>query len=254
MRRKNILFLIVAVLFLGGYVVNSATIPRKAIPVPFPFNDGECLKYEQIFYFQGASASTNEICFSKINNGFVEKRGDLMSTYDDKGFLRLTESDIVSWKKELRFDDKKKSKIETFLFNDTMSELDAHSIFYGPSDLRVGDLFYDNYSVVKFADYYGEPIYVVEHNTWTDVKISDKGVIGKSFWQFMRNYNRLLNRPTIRTGESDDLIEYFYYSRKTGILHGSERIWMKRDKSGNIILEDSSLKEKNSKTRLIVNL
>lgn len=250
--RKFIIFAIVALLIFNSYALERATTPHIAEIVSVPFQDGECLKYSQIYSNAPDLAPLEyDVCFYNTESGFTEKWGGRTSTYNVDGFLRLTESDKESWRKVLGKDKEDQSRIELLLLENVLGDLNSHSIFYGPPDLYVGNLFYDKYLVSGFADYNGEPAYIVEHDSWTDTRISDKGVVLKNFWKLMFRFNRLVFKPTIRTGLSDDVIERFYYSRKTGILHGSERIWVKRDKNGNIISEDSLLKERNSKTKLI---
>lgn len=249
--RKSLVFAMTIVAIFGGYALERVTTPRVAKAIPFPFQDGECLKYSQIYINMPDSASSEyDVCFDKTESGFTEKGGERTSTYNTDGFLRLTEDDKASWKKVLGKNKENTSRIESILLENALSDLDSHNVFYGPPDLSVGDLFYDKYPVSELADYNSESAYVVERNPWTDTRISDKGVVLKNFWKSMFRFNRLVFKPTIRTGQSNDLIERFYYSRSSGVLLGSERMWVTRDKSGKIISGNSALSGKNMQTKL----
>lgn len=250
---KKRAFLVIAIIFilLFGYFLDLKTAPIKAPIVDFPFKDGQCLTYEQDFNLQQDEPASSKTCFHLDQDGFMEVWDGRTTTYDIQGFADLSEKDIESWKNVLGENEDKRGFAQNYLFDSVAKDLNYHNIFYGPLNLSIGHIFYNGHKVKEFAEYNNEPVYVVENSSWEDVRLADKGIISRTFWRIMFNYNRLVFKPTRRTGPSNDLIERLYYSRTTGILQGIERVWVVRDKDGNVLSAESPLKFKNSRIRLI---
>lgn len=250
---KRRAFLVVAIIFIlfSGYFLDLKTAPVKAPIVDFPFKDDQCLTYEQYFHLQQDESTNSKVCFQLDQDGFIEVWDGRTTTYDSHGFANLSVNDIESWKNVLGEREDKRSFAQNYLFDSIADDLNYHNIFYGPPDLSIGYIFYNGHKVKEFSEYNGESVYVVENSSWEDTRLTDKGIISKVFWRIMFDYNRLVFEPTQREGSSNDLIERLYYSRTTGILQGIERIWVVRDKNGNVLSSESPLKFKNNRTRLI---
>lgn len=243
------------------YCLDVFTVKYVAPPVLFPFTDGECLTYEISYPNSNNPAVNSEVCFKKKGDNFIEYVAGppwlarkLTTTYNLNGFSVLSQEDIDYRLKAFSRD----KNLPLFLRQEEekiLRNIREHSKFFGPADLKPGDLFYNKFPVKEFSEYNGEPVYVVEIHPWENTQYRDKGLISKLFLNLFafgthRRQQFILGYPK-RAKASDDLIERHYYSRNSGVLVGSERLWVSRDIKGNIVSEDSSKKELNVKMRLI---
>ncbi|MDP1852937.1 MAG: hypothetical protein Q8L26_01840 [Candidatus Omnitrophota bacterium] len=250
---------IVSIVFL--YCLDIFTVGRIARPVPFPFTDNECLNYEISYPNSNNPGTNSKVCFRKKGDNFIERVSGvpwlsevLTTTFNLDGFSILSKEDIEYRMKAFSRD----KNLPLFLQQEekrVMKGMKEHCRYFGPLDLEAGDLFYNKFPVKEFSEYNNEPVYLVEVYPWRDTQYADKGLVSKfiqKLWLFsIRRRQQFIMGYPKRTKSSSDVMERLYYSRKSGVLMGSERLWVVRDVKGNVVSEDSSKKERDVKTRLI---
>jgi len=252
-RIKFLIIGIISTIIILVYGINFITKPAKTKFTPLPFNNGQCLFYERYAMADTSSFITEKVCY-EVNNGvFTELNGNILSTsYNSKGITNLTEKDIETWKKALN--DQNKPVFIGAENEKMMKKMRNHSKYYGPINVKIGELFYNNSPITQFTEFNGESAYTVELYSWKDISHNGNGIISKNWWKFIsylteKRLNRF-NKIKSANGDSENLMEKFYYSRKTGILLGWERLWVKTDKYGNISSYESSKSKNNQLIKL----
>lgn len=223
--------LFILAIFAIAYLINWPTVPKAAKATPFPFPKDSCLVYSAERFRPEANTEQfqQEVCFSSTPaNGFIEKSGNMQTTFGKDGYADLTDEDIAIWKKNLG------GKSDP-LFDFTASRLDFHNRYFAQPKLEPGVIFYDRYPVTKLAEFNGKKTYMVETAPWIDTRLTHRGVISKLWWKLQYKYDRQVFTPTERKSGSRDTVERHYYDYATGILEGEERLIVERAQDGTVL-------------------
>lgn len=237
----------IALFFIIAYFINLPTVPKAAKATPFPFPASSCLAYSVDRFNQTAEPENyeREICFQSLDHGgFIEKSGNMQTTFDKNGFADLTDEDIKNWKQNLG------AKSDPF-FEQMASKLDFHNKYFSQPRLKPGTIFYDKYPVAKITEFNGKKAFMVEANPWTDTRLTHRGVLSRFWWSLQYKYNRLIYKPTERKSGSRDVVERHYYGFDTGILEGKERLLVERSIEGKVL--SSTIEERSTLTRIADN-
>lgn len=234
--RIKIAFFLVGV-FVILFLINYFTIPTEVKTLGTPFSVNQCISYK-LSYRGEAETLNKEVCYENLSDGgFVEKvtsQGSptIQATHDRNGITNMTEKDLAA-NSNAYPNVFKIGGIDGEMLKRTQANMKLHSIYFGPSNPKLGTLFNKN-PITRYTEFNGKKVYEVVQDPQIDTDIISRGKISQAYWKFAYKYN-LRFKKTPRTKTGNQIVEKLYYNADTGLLEGSERFTLIRDYQHNTL-------------------